>query len=294
MKQPFSSQLLVLPWLNFKIPLQLPPGLTVMNDIPVPMHYMGWLLDDYARNARQRVNIAVYQVECWKPGSSVTGAASLTIPFCSRLEIGINVLVSKYICEHPDLKDVSFDAVFPSKGFRSYLHRNMSTEVPQMAVSYREMDMAGETRALAHQVQNSAENYVHISCSNTIAYTAGPEVNRDLASPCSVGSSPEAQWLGLRCVPMRPAFSDLLKKEGQKKVTSLPTRRSCKRPNLRASRNFWMSLSMWAWRNFSSSAQSPFSILVDGSIFGPFQKVKISSMCLDMPVMTFLDRVQSQ
>ena len=61
--QPFSTQLLFLPSLDFNIPLQLPPGLSLSEDMIVPMHSLRWLLDDYVRNARQKVQVALYQVE---------------------------------------------------------------------------------------------------------------------------------------------------------------------------------------------------------------------------------------
>ena len=61
------------------------------GSVRMPAGMLKPLLTDYVRGARQRLPVQLYDCHCWSTGSGPDAAPHVTIPFCQRVEVGVNV-----------------------------------------------------------------------------------------------------------------------------------------------------------------------------------------------------------
>ena len=112
--------------------------------------------------------------------------------------------------------------------------------------------------------------YTHMSISNCFRYTSptptSDTTSIDAMSPCSPGTNPLDNSVGLRCVPTTPQLTDLLKK------------RKWDQKDLASYREQLCSSSLQHHAGIvevsSIDTKSGFSILLDGALYGPFQKIR--------------------
>ena len=53
-------------------------------------------MNDYLRGAQVRMNLPVYDCECWGVGQPHINAPQFIVPFCVRVELGINAEVAAF------------------------------------------------------------------------------------------------------------------------------------------------------------------------------------------------------
>ena len=244
-------------------------------------------------------------------------AAPLVIPFATRIEIGMSTLLREYADEigvgsfnssesssggnetkDDDLSNASRDAwrdeAICSKGFHTWYNSRVSSlsggssgsssssngtsgigVTPLLMIKFTENDMNGEVLPLSQEQALVTNQYVHLSISNCFKYTrpapASDITSIDCLSPCSPGTDPLSSSVGLRCVSSTQQLMDMLKKK--KWSTS----------DLAAYRETICTSSLQHHAGIveisSIDPKNGFSILLDGALYGPFQKIR----CVVLP-----------
>ena len=147
---------------------------------------------------------------------------------------------------------------------------NASSNTPYLSIKFTENDMNGEVLPLSQEQALITNQYIHISISNCFRYT-NPTSTSDTTCidgmvPCSPGTNPLDNSVGLRCVPSSPPLTDMLKK---------------KKWNAADVSTFKDTLCDTSMQHHagivevsSLDPKNGFSVLLDGALYGPFSKIR--------------------
>ena len=190
--------------------------------------------------------------------------------------------------QHSRSRDAWRNEAICSKEFHAWYNNKMSSSsssttsgqqngsnsgvgvTPYLTIKFTENDMNGDVLPLSQEQALTTNQYIHLSISNCFKYTR-PTPHSDITSidtlvPCSPGTDPLGSSVGLRCVPSTPQLTDMLKKRKWSESDMDTYRETLCGSSLQHHAGI-VEVS-------SIDPQSGFSILIDGALYGPFQKIR--------------------
>jgi hypothetical protein len=228
-----------------------------------------------------------------RPGHAAVELAPLVVPFLTRVELGVSVAVEQYASSAQggagaetslgshggDSVAKNWDKHLMSKGFHSFWN-SMVDPTPALSVKFTETDTEGNVLPLMHEQHIRPDlQYASVSVSNMFKYTrtgSAPNTSSttriDHRVPCSPGTSPERPSLGLRCVPLQQGLSDALRKK-KMSLDEVVAFNSQLRATGESKQHHAGIVDICCERKGIG-----FSVLIDGVLYGPMKRIRISPM----------------
>lgn len=232
--------------------------------------------------------------------------ANLVVPFATRVEIGMPVMLREYMNETEDevgekkedndddnnrgkvgtlqngeSYEIWREQTLMSKEFHAWWNKKEASlsssnsnathsVIPCLSVKFTENDMNGEVLPLSQEQALSSSQYVHMSISTCFRYTSPTPTSDttyiDGMVPCSPGTNPLDNSVGVRCVPASQQLTDMLKKKKWNSADIL----SFKETLCNTSTQHHAGIIEVE----SFDRKNGFSILLDGALYGPFSKIR--------------------
>ena len=280
-----------------------------------PAYLQGKLIQDLLRGARRRLDVGVFECQVYTdPGcmdDEDPGPPDCTIPFCMRVELGLNCSVAQFALDNEDLfaddmmpmvkekkgkiridnsvKDglsssPKWEDVIQNKSFQ----KSGLGPTPEIRVSMFPMDVDGTLHSSdvdMIELPEAAHLSVIVGCcpSFGIPSTTNEHKVCEVASvPLGTAANPLYPWLELYSVDMKRQAPDLLKKK-DKKARDVEALQDALRGETQQYHVGLVDI------RTSTAGRRPFNILVDGELYGPFYRIRIKKCdpFAHMPTMSF-------
>uniref|UniRef100_A0A7S2WGQ8 Uncharacterized protein n=1 Tax=Mucochytrium quahogii TaxID=96639 RepID=A0A7S2WGQ8_9STRA len=280
-----------------------------------PMRRQFEILSDYVQSASQTCKAQIYQCSCWT--DSDQAEPSIVIPFTTRVEIGLNASVNRFI-NHDEIRNrdrsvsnSSMSSTTSSASSLFFLNSSQRTDregrttasaweevllernfvksgigpglTPDLKVSMRLVNLDGTTRTKTRELTPSM--YSLFSASSCPAYTAQTveqrRITREPYQSFSTSTLPMNNWLEVNYISARQSFLQELLKKREKKQRDVDGIKELIRTEQQQC--FVQSVDVT-----TTTARAVFHISVDQQVYGPFQKVQIVPTGKTFPIKTFV------
>ena len=264
------------------------------------------LLQDYVRLAKYTLPVCIFECECWEKQHNES--LSFKIPFCATAEIGIRARAVHFQrlsaldqsmtldalgkAKYPDVfpKPPAIEDTLASSDFQKYVGPSEGA-VRGLSIAYQEIDAVGGIAAL-ETVEHSG-SYFRVGISNISNYSDAQN-KRDLGSSTLKGE-----------LEVHSVARNQTKVSSQVAMAARQTDREMDRLEEReldaingalmegGTRAVVKRISVSVDKVLKRDVDENFMILLDGELFGPFEKVAIKPMMTEegkhmfFPVSTF-------
>lgn len=247
------------------------------------------LLQSYVRGAQEKLMVNVYQCECWRPDNR-GDEADCVVPFVSRLEVGLETNIRQFQEEHPDTAANGWEDVVKDKAFMKKINAGMS---PQIEMSVVPVSICGKPKisTRSEACQYAAVAFVNITNDGSDGNDGGGVGEEDESAPIRphIVSSPVEPWLHCAVIRSKPALMDVMRKAAKKKKDLGQIS-----DYLTSAEDLELQRIQSATLATTEAARS-FHVMIDGQIFGPFNRIRVSqapvpgneSLHLKFPIQTF-------
>ena len=215
-----------------------------------PAYLQGRLLQDLVRGARRRLDVGVFECQVYTdPGcmeDENPGTPDCTIPFCTRVELGLNCAVAQFALDNEEMFADEMMPIREKKDKRKNAVDNSVTDglndgpqwsevvqnkmfqksgmgpTPEIRVSMYPMDVDGTLHSSdvdMIELPEAAHMSVIIGCcpSYNVPSSSSEHKVKEVASvPLGTAANPLYPWLELYSVDMKRQAPDLLKKKDNK------------------------------------------------------------------------------
>jgi len=248
----------------------------------VPVAMQRALLRDYFDAADHVVKIRIFECQCWSRLSEKKQGArpDVTLPFCMRLELGINADVAHFKATEPEVSEKSWEECVVDRRLAS---RERSLCTPALDVEFREANMRGRVQEVAPSA-DGAQSYGMVRLSNMADPTLPPAPERPAPDPTQ-------PFLELELVP-KTALASIV----GRRVREVDALKRCLTREGRyhhvGSFEARVADAGSGGAGASVGSGQGFLVLADGQVFGPFQAIKVAAQApteqLTLPVASML------
>ena len=251
-----------------------------------PAKMLRHILTDFVRGAESELAVQLYTCECWTdPGAmeqDVPTTPSITIPFCTRAELGLGAAVAKYVSTEDVMgnfvgqasaaglgSDPSLDELLHDK---SFVKEAIAT--PEVVVSVERFSHHGHALPDDEndRVTLSDHTYLSLTLNSMPRFTlplsdARNKSRNEYYEPSNPAADPQRDFLEVSAVPAK-SLPELFQKKGMKE-SDLQKVKDALGEGIR----YYVGV---VDVKASSSSPIPFEVALDGVLYGPFFRIRVT------------------